>query len=311
VHNHRDEEVAALSRELETDIAIDLKGFTLDARPGIFAHRAAPIQVNYLGYPGTMGARFIDYIIADRTVIPAEHHHFYSEKIVYLPGSYQVNDTKRAIAGRIFSREELSLPRESFVFCCFNNNFKITPGSFDSWMRILRQVDGSVLWLLQDHPASAANLRREAGSRGIDPSRLVFAQRMPSSEHLARHCVADLFLDTLPYNAHTTASDALWAGLPVLTCIGETFAGRVAASLLGAVRLPELITTEPEQYEALAIELATNPERLAGIRRRLAANRPVAPLFNSAAFTRHLEDAYAQMHQRYLSGLPAENIVVG
>jgi predicted O-linked N-acetylglucosamine transferase (SPINDLY family) len=266
--------------------------------------------VNYLGYPGTMGAQFIDYIIADHTVIPAAHRDFYSEKIVYLPGSYQVNDTKREIAGKIFTREELSLPHPGFVFCCFNNNFKITPASFDSWMRILRQVDGSVLWLLQDHPASAANLRREARNRGIDPSRLVFAVRMPSSEHLARHRVADLFLDTLPYNAHTTASDSLWAGLPILTCIGDTFAGRVAASLLGAVGLPDLVTTAPEQYEALAIDLATNPERLARIRRRLGANRPVAPLFDSVAFTRHLEDAYAQMHQRYLANLPPENIVV-
>ena len=220
-----------------------MNGYTTDSRPGIFALRAAPIQVNYLGYPGTMAADYMDYLIADPILIPAEHRQDYTEKVVYLPDSYQPNDSKRAISNRAFTRAELGLPADGFVFCCFNNNYKITPDVFDCWMRILERVPGSVLWLLEDNPTAAANLRREAEQRGVAPERLVFGSRLPLSEHLARHRLADLFLDTLPYNAHTTASDALWTGLPVLTQLGDTFAGRVAASLLTAIGLPELITS--------------------------------------------------------------------
>jgi len=302
-----DKEIAELSRELEIDIAVDLKGFTQDGRHRIFSYRAAPIQVNYLGYPGTTAAQCIDYIVADRTVIPAESRAHYSEKVVYLPNSYQVNDRQRRIADKAVSRTELGLPQSGFVFCCFNNGYKITPATFDGWMRILARVDGSILWLLEDNRTASNNLRREAEARGVSAARLIFAQRIPPSEHLARHRAAGLFLDTVPCNAHTTASDALWAGLPVLTRMGESFAARVAASLLNAVGLPELITTTPEQYERLAIDLAANPRRLATIAEKLRRNRLTAPLFDTGLFTTHLEDAYTQMYERYLAGLsPAE-----
>ena len=310
VRGQADEEVALLARRLGIDVAVDLKGLTEDSRTGIFAHRAAPIQVNFLGYPGTMGAPFIDYLVADATVVPEDHAGRYAERIVHLPGSYQPNDAKRRIAERAFTREEMGLPPDGFVFCCFNNNYKIVPATFDAWMRVLARVGGSVLWLLEDNARAAENLRAETARRGVDPRRLVFAKRLPIAEHLARHRLADLFLDTLPYNAHTTASDALWAGLPVLTCLGTTFAGRVAASLLRATGLPELVTGTMGEYEALAIELATDRDRLARIRRRLAENRPSAPLFDARRYARHLEAAYARMVELHLAGLPPEPIRV-
>ena len=204
----------------------------------------------------------------------------------------------------------MGLPDTGFVFCCFNNNYKTTPDIFDQWMRMLKQVEGSVLWLLEDNAAAAKNLKSEAAARGVSAERLIFATRLPLDEHLARHRLADLFLDTLPYNAHTTASDALWAGLPVLTCLGETFSGRVAASLLNAIGLPELVTETPQAYEAMAIELATHPEILAGIKRKLAANRLATPLFDTEGFTRHIEAAYAAMHQRHRAGLAPDHIVI-
>ena len=310
VRNKSDQDVALLSRNLEVDIAIDLKGFTQDQRIGIFSHRAAPIQISYIGYPGTSGTDFIDYVIADRTLIPEDCRQYFSEKIVYLPHSYQVNDRQRPIADKTFSREELNLPGTGIVFCCFNNNQKITPAVFDGWMRILKKVEGSVLWLLEGNPAAARNLRKEAGQRGVNAERLVFAEPMPLAEHLARHRAADLFIDTLPYNAHTTASDALWAGVPVLTCIGKAFAGRVAASLLNAIHLPELITSTQEEYEALAIELATHPDRLGQIRLKLEKNRLTTPLFDSRLFTRHMENGYLQMVERYQADLPPDHIYV-
>jgi len=243
-------------------------------------------------------------------VIPENQRDCYAEKIVWLPNSYQVNDAKRAISERVFARPELGLPPKGFVFCCFNNNYKITPRMFDCWMRILKHVDGSVLWLLEDNVTAAANLKNEAAARGVNAERLIFAKRMPLSEHLARHRAADLFLDTLPCDAHTTASDALWAGLPVLTCLGETFAGRVAGSLLNAMRLPELMTTTLESYERLAIELSTNQAKLFDIKRKLAANRLAAPLFDTELFTRHIEAGYAAMYQRHQSGSPPDHIVI-
>jgi protein O-GlcNAc transferase len=272
--------------------------------------RAAPIQVNYLGYAGTMGADYIDYLIADQILIPESRQPYYAEKLVYLPNSYQVNDSKRLIADTRFTRTELGLPPSGFVFCCFNNSYKITPGVFDCWMRIIKHVEDSVLWLMEDTASGISNLRKESAARGVDPTRLVFAKRMPLPVHLARHRIADLFLDTLPYNAHTTASDALWVGLPVLTQIGETFAARVAASLLNAIELPELITTTPQAYERLAIELATNPEKLASINRKLADNRVTTPLFDTQLFTRHIEAAYTAMYQRYQTGLLPDHIYV-
>jgi predicted O-linked N-acetylglucosamine transferase (SPINDLY family) len=243
VRSMSDFAAAKLLREIEIDIAVDLNGYTRGARPQILAHRPAPIQVSYLGYPGTMGAGFIDYVIADPIVLPFDRQPFYTEKIVHLPECYQVNDSKRKIGERTPTRGEAGLPDEGFVFCGFNNNYKITAPVFDVWMRLLRRVESSVLWLKRDNQAAERNLGNEAAARGIDPARLVFAGRLPLLEdHLARHRLADLFLDTLPYNAHTTASDALWAGLPVLTCQGRAFAGRVPASLLAAVGLPELVT---------------------------------------------------------------------
>ena len=310
VRNQSDKDVALLARRHEVDIAVDLKGYTQEARTNIFALGAGPIQVNFLGYPGTMGADYIDYLIADPTLIPVSHQKDYAEKIVYLPDCYQPNDTKRRIADRAFTRAEVGLPPEGFVFCCFNNNYKITPEVFDSWMGILRRVPGSVLWLLEGNPAAAANLRKEADNRGIGSGRLVFARRMGTSEHLARHRLADLFLDTLPCNAHTTASDALWVGLPVLTQLGETFAGRVAASLLNAIGLPELITSTREDYENLAVELATNRARLQQLRHKLAANRPTAPLFDIDRYTRHIEAAYSTMYERYLADLSSAHIFI-
>jgi predicted O-linked N-acetylglucosamine transferase (SPINDLY family) len=310
VQNRTDKDIAALCRSLEIDIAIDLKGFTQDSRVGIFSHRAAPIQVNYLGYPGTMGTDYIDYLIADKVLIPEASAPYFTEKIVYLPNSYQVNDAKRRISDTVFIREELGLPASGFVFCCFNNNYKIMPDTFDSWMRILQRVDGSVLWLFEDNPTAALNLRKEADLRGVNPERLVFAPRLPLAEHLARHRAADLFIDTFPYNAHTTASDALWAGLPVLTRTGESFASRVAASLLIAIDLPELITSTQEEYDALAIALATHPERLLAVKQKLARNRLTTPLFDTGLFTQHIEDAYTQMYQRYHAGLEPDHLYV-
>jgi protein O-GlcNAc transferase len=307
---YSDDQIADLVRALEIDIVVDLMGFTTDSRTGIFARRPAPVQVNYLGYPGTMGARYIDYIIADRVVIPDNQRQFYSEKPVFLANSYLVSDARRPIAGKAFTRAELGLPSTGFVYCCFNSNYKITPRVFDCWMRILRQVEGSVLWLFQDNAKAADNLRKEAQARGVNPERLIFANRMPAAEHLARHRSADLFLDTLPYNAHTTASDALWADLPVLTCLGETFVGRVAASLLNAIGLAELITTTLEDYERLAIDLAANPEKLAEIRARLADNRLTTPLFDTRLFTRHIEAAYAAMHARHQADLAPDLIAI-
>lgn len=305
-----DERIGSLIRDIEVDILVDLNGLTTDSRTGILTRRCAPIQAQYLGYPGTMGTVHVDYVIADGTVIPDDARQFYDEKVVRLPDSYQVNDDRRAIADRDFTRAEFGLPADGFVFCCFNATHKITPGVFDVWMRILATCPGSVLWLLEDDAAAAENLRTEAEARGIDPHRLVFARRMDPAEHLARHRCADLFLDTLPYNAHTTASDALWAGLPVLTCRGDTFASRVAASLLAAVGLPELITATLDDYQALAIALARDTARLARLKQALADNRTTAPLFDTARFTRNIEAAYTAMLARHRAGLPPDHITI-
>jgi predicted O-linked N-acetylglucosamine transferase (SPINDLY family) len=308
--SNSDREVAQLLRENEIDIAVDLKGYTQESRPEILAFRPAPIQASYLGYPGSMGADFIDYIIADHAVIPPEQAGCYSEKIAWLPDSYQCNDRQRAIADMTPSRQEAGLPPSGFVFCCFNNNYKITPAMFDVWMRLLQTVPGSVLWLLRENVVAEGNLQREAKARGVDPARLVFADRMPLAEHLARHRLADLFLDTLPYNAHTTASDALWAGLPVLTCQGMSFAARVASSLLTAVGLPELVTTSLADYEALALRLATDPRLIGELRARLAANRLTHPLFDTSRFCRHIEAAYATMWETWQRGEAPQSFAV-
>ena len=305
-----DAQVVARARELEIDIAIDLSGLTTGCRPGVFAARAAPIQINYLGYPGTMGASYMDYILADKTLITPETEPFYTEKVIYLPHSYQPNDRQRSVSPYPFTRAELGLPEEAFVFCCFNNNFKITPETFERWMSILRAVPDSVLWLLQASELTATHLRREAQERGVHPDRLIFAPKVPTDQYLARQRCADLFLDSLPYNAHTTASDALWVGLPVLTCMGQAFASRVAASLLRAVELPELITEDEKTFEARAIELATQPALLTSLRERLEKNRLHAPLFDSQRLVRAIEDAYIQVQARRVAGQPPKSIYI-
>jgi predicted O-linked N-acetylglucosamine transferase (SPINDLY family) len=297
-----DASVARMLRESEVDIAIDLKGHTTDARPGILAYRPAPIQVSYLGFPGTSGAQFIDYLLADRFVLPEQDQQFYTEKVVYLPDCYQVNDAGRTIADQTPSRAAAGLPASGFVFCCFNNNFKINPQMFDIWMRLLRALPESVLWLLEDNCDAKRNLIGEAQARGITADRLVFASRLPHPEHLARHRLADLFLDTLPYNAHTTASDALWTGLPLLTCAGGAFAGRVAGSLLRAIGLPELVTHTLQDYEMLAFKLAKDAQLLSELRAKLARNRGTEPLFCTDRFRGHIESAYRTMWEIWQSG---------
>jgi protein O-GlcNAc transferase len=304
VRDSSDAQVARLLRDLEVDIAVDLKGYTRDSRPNILALRPAPIQVNYLGYPGTMGAGFIDYIIADRYTIPEQQLGFYSENVVYLPHSYQPNDSKRRITEPTATRRDAGLPEVGFVFCSFVSHYKIVPRVFNCWMRILAEIEGSVLWLLAGNADAVRNLRRSAQIQGIDPERLLFAPRAKLEHHLARHRFADLFLDTLPINAHTTASDALWAGLPIVTCLGSSFAGRVAASLLNALGLTELIAESSEGYEAMAIALARDPDRLAAIRAKLARNRRTHPLFDTHRLRRHIETAYEMMWQRCQRGEP-------
>jgi predicted O-linked N-acetylglucosamine transferase (SPINDLY family) len=309
VSDMSDSEIAGLSRNLQIDIAVDLGGHTGDNRTGIFSYRAAPIQTSYIGYLGTIGAEYFDYLLADNTIVPEGFRKFYSEKIACLP-SYQVNDRKRIISEKQFTREELGLPGNCFVFCCFNNNYKILPETFNGWMRILNTVEGSVLFLYAENEWSKANLIDEASLRGVDSTRLVFGGHIPMEEYLARYRACDLFLDTYPYNAGTTASDALWTGLPVLTLIGQSFASRVAASLLNAIGLPELIANTQDEYESLAIELALNSKKLADIKLKLAKNRLSEPLFDTPLFTKNLEAAYIQMICRYQENLQPEHIII-
>ncbi|MEZ5972393.1 MAG: tetratricopeptide repeat protein [Hyphomonadaceae bacterium] len=302
VRGFGDAQVAELARTHGVDIAIDLTGYTQGARTGIFANAAAPVQINYLGYPGTMGAPFMDYIIADRVLIPEEFREHYAESVVFLPHTYQPNDNTRELSKHVSSRDMAGLPADGFVFCSFNNAYKIGAAEFDVWMTILRQTPGSVLWLLEPGETASRALRSEASARGVEPERLVFAPPLPQAEHLARHRLADLFLDTFNYNAHTTASDALWAGLPLVTKLGEGFAARVCGSLLSAAGLPELITTTEDAYATLACELAARPDRIASLKAKVAASRTAAPLFNAALFTKHIESAFEQVHARRLAG---------
>ena len=310
VRSLSDSDIAGLARSHDIDIAVDLKGHTQHARMGIFSYRAAPVQVSYLGYPGTTGAPFIDYLVADPLVLPPESKDHYCEEIIFLPHSYQVNDDTRQISGTVPSRKDEGLPEQGLVFCCFNNNFKIGPREFDIWMRLLLQVEDSVLWLLRSNTEAEDNLREQAQIRGIDPDRIVFADRREHSEHLARHQLADLFLDTFNYNAHTTASDALWAGLPVITLAGQGFAARVATSLLGAIDLRELITRSASEYEQLALALALDPARLTSLKSKLARNRLTTPLFDTGLFARHIENAYEQAYQKYFDNTAPDTIVV-
>jgi predicted O-linked N-acetylglucosamine transferase (SPINDLY family) len=299
VASKSDREIATLVRDMEIDIAIDLMGYTGECRPGIFAQRPAPVQVNFLGFPGTTGASYVDYIIADPIVIPEEHKPHYSESLAYLPDTYLPTDSRRAISERNPTRTEASLPEDGFVFCSFNNSYKFTPEMFDVWMRLLKSVEGSILWLSQTNAAAVRNLRAEAAKRGVSDDRLVFAPFLrDGGDHLARLGLADLFLDTVPYNAHSTAVDALWAGVPLLTLQGTAFAGRVAASALTAAGLPELIVSSLDAYEVLASKLAREPQTLAALRAKLRNARGRCALFDTARFTRNLEAAYVTMWER-------------
>jgi len=311
VHAMTDRATAELLRGLEVDIAVDLMGFTDGNRQGILAMRPAPVQVNWLGYPSTMGAAYIDYLLADETVIPLADRLHFSEQAAYLPDCYLPGDSKRPVSAHAPGRIEAGLPKEGFVFASFNDSYKIAPEIFEVWMRLVNAVEKSVLWLGQTNPSVIANLKREAWSRGIAPERIVFANYVPSmDDHLARLSLADLILDTLPYNAHASASDALWAGVPLVTCEGGTFAGRVAASALKAARLPELITRSLADYEALALKLARDPASLVAIKARLASARDRLPLFDTARFTRHLESAYRTMRERARSGAAPQSFAV-
>ena len=305
-----DAEIVALMRDLGIDIAVDLAGYTRGSRPGIFAGRAAPVQVSHLGFPGTMGAPFIDYIIADRIVIPPELRDRYTERVVHLPDTFQVNDAKRHDPAQTPTRADMGLPPTGFVFCVFHSSYKLNPAMFDIWMRLLREIDGSVLWLVADDRALEDNLRREAQARGVAPERLVFAGRLAYADHLARQRLADLFLDALPFNGGTTTSDALWMGLPVLTRPGEAFASRMSASLLAAVGLPELVVQSIEDYEALAMRLARDPGLLRDLKARLVRQRTSHPLFDTARFTRHIEAAYVEMWERHRRGEPPAHFAV-
>jgi predicted O-linked N-acetylglucosamine transferase (SPINDLY family) len=311
VDDMSDREIAQLARDLEIDIAIDLAGPTQYSRTGIFSYRAAPIQVNWLGYPGTIGADFIDYIVADKIIIPEAHQQFYNEKIVCLPNIYMVDDSRRTASTRAFTREECRLPQNAFVFCCFNNDYKFNPQVLDSWSRILLAAKNSVIWISENNEYFRANITIEFEKRGIDSMRVVFAPRVDlMADHLARYTLADLFLDTHPYNAHTTAVDSLKAGIPVITLKGQSFPSRVAASLLNAVGLPELITSTQEEYEALAIELAMNTKKLADIKLKLANNCLTAPLFDTPLFTKNLEAAYIKMVERYRVDSQPDHITI-
>ncbi|HET7086255.1 MAG TPA: tetratricopeptide repeat protein [Rhizomicrobium sp.] len=297
-----DQDAARAVRDAEIDILVNLNGYFGEARMGVFAHRAAPVQVNYLGFPATLAAPYIDYIIADKIVIPEDEQRFYDEQVVYLPDCYQANDDRGRPMAQKPSRAEVGLPEKGFVFCNFNTAYKLTPSTFDGWVRILSQVENSVLWILDSTESFAGNLRREAEKRGVAGERLIFAPELPTDQHLARLQLADLFLDGLPYNAHTTGSDALWAGVPLVTCIGPTFPGRVAASLLHATGLPELITKDGAEFEALAIKLAHDAAALKPLRDRLARNKSGCALFDTDRYRKHIEAAYRTMWERWLAG---------
>ena len=310
VHDKECDEIVTIARNFNIDIAIDLNGHTKNAKTEIFSERVAPIQINYLGYPGTMGTEYMDYIVADHILIPETDREFYSEKIVYMPNCFQPNDTKRKISKKIFSKSTFNLPDEGFIYCCFNNPHKINTKTFTTWMRILSSVPNSFLWLLASSDCHESNLKMAAKLAGVNPSALIFGARLPVDEYLARYQFADLFLDTLPFNAGTTASDALYAGTPLLTLAGQSFSGRMSASILNASKIPELITYSEAEYEALAIKLALNPPLLSFIKNKLRENISHSPLFDMASYTRNLESAFKDMHLRHLQDLPPKDLEV-
>jgi predicted O-linked N-acetylglucosamine transferase (SPINDLY family) len=306
-----EDDIAALARKMNVHIAVDLNGYTLNMRPRIFSFGAAPIQVNYLGFPGTLGSDRIHYIIGDAVITPPEHYPFITERVVTMPHSYFLtNDIKRQVPARLSSRRDMGLPDAGFVFSCFNATQKITPDAFDVWMRLLKAVDGSILWLNECGPTGVRNLRREAKERGVSPDRLIFAPRTPGLEYLTRYRLADLFLDTFYYNAHATGAEALMMGLPVVTRLGPAFAGRVGASLLTAIGLPELIATDSAGYERIALRLAQDPAAYKEVREKLARNIASYPLFDTKRYARNLEAAYQEMWRRHEQGLAPDHIKV-
>ncbi|WP_408637147.1 O-linked N-acetylglucosamine transferase, SPINDLY family protein [Pseudosulfitobacter koreensis] len=308
VHDLSEGDIAGLARKHGLDIAIDLDGYTQNARTGIFAHRAAPIQINYLGFPGTMGAGLFDYMVADDVLIPPEMRGFYDEKILFMPNTYQPTDNSRTFCETLTSRRDFGLPEDAFVICCFNNSNKIGPAEFDIWMRVLSKVDNAVLWLLESNALMTSNLRRAAQERGVSPERLHFAPRVSQAEHLERHRHADIFADTFHYNAHTSASDALWSGLPVLTVPGQQFAARVGASLLGAVGLPELIAETQSRYEEMLMHYAIDADARKAVTAKLAAVRQSSALFDTARYARDLEAGLQQIVLRHRAGQPPKDI---
>ena len=303
-------EIVHHSRELNLDIAVDLKGFTNNNRFDLFIERCAPIQISYLGFPGTTSSDCIDYLIADKIVIPEENKNYYSENIIYLPNSYQVNDSNPDLSEKIFSKKDFNLPENKFIFCCFNHNFKILPDMFEIWMKILKKVKNSVIWLLIDNETAQNNLKKILVSNDIDPNRMIFAGRLPHSEHIIRLGLADLFLDTFPCNAHTTASDALRSSLPIITIKGNSFASRVASSLLSSVGLEELITKSGKEYEELAVKIAENKNFYKEIKDKLKKNIIDMPLFNSKLFTKKLETAYIEVYKNYNENIKPETIQI-
>ena len=294
-----DDAVVKLIKEKNIHILINLNCFFGLQRNSVFAYRPAQIQINFLGFPGTLGAEYIDYLIADEIVIPLESQRHYSEKIIYIPHSYQPSDTKRFKSDKLFKREQFGLPENAFVFVCFNNSYKITPQIFDIWMKILQSVNNSVLWLIETEEIVCRNLKLEALKRNIDASRIVFSKRMKLEDHLLRHDLGDLFLDTLPYNAHTTANDSLWAGLPVLTCLGNTFPGRVGASLLNSVGLADLVTFSLEDYKKKAVYFGNNPDEIIKIKNKLNKNKFEYPLFNQELYTKNLESIFIKLYKKH------------
>ena len=310
INNLSDFEVFNLIRKKKIDILISLNGFNNSNRQSLFAKRPAPIQINYLGFPGTLGSKYFDYIVADKIVIPESSKNNYSEKVLYLPNCYQPSDTKRFLPDFNFKREQFNLPKNSFVFACFNNHYKINPSIFNSWMKILKDVEGSVLWLIETSEVTCNNLKKQAIKNGVDSSRLVFAKRMKLDEHLSRHNLADLFIDTSPYNAHTTANDSLWSGLPVLTFVGKTFPGRVSASLLQALGMPELIALNQEDYEKKAIELGNNIKKVEELKLKLKENKSTQPLFNINLYSRNLEKLFLKSYNNYILGLPVDHLII-
>ena len=310
VSTKSEKEIAEISRNLHIDIAVDLMGYTKSNRFEIFIEKCAPIQINFLGYPGTLGSDCIDYIIADKTLISKEDEKYYSEKIIYLPDTYQSNDSKRIISEKKFSRKDFNLPDDKFIFCCFNKKYKIDPNMFEIWMNILKKANNSVLWLLDDENESTTNLLYETELRNVDPKRIIFSKKISTHDHLARHSLADLFLDTFPYGAHTTASDALWSGLPIITKRGNSFASRVASSLLKAISMDNLITSTDQEYQDLAVKLATDKKELNLIKDKLSKNIKTEPLFNTVLFTSNIEKAYKIANNKFVNNLSPENIEV-